>query len=64
MQYTSIQLHWTLFLLYRDGGLNLAEFAVLCRALFQNERDKPYHVEGKILKEMFEIFDIYQVSQF
>ncbi|OXA52901.1 nicotinamidase [Folsomia candida] len=41
-----------------DGCLNYQEFAVLCRALFRNERDKPYHIEPKSLKEMFDTFDI------
>lgn len=47
---------------FRDGCLNYQEFAVLCRALFRNERDKPYHIEPKSLKEMFDTFDINHVS--
>ncbi|CAL8117369.1 unnamed protein product [Orchesella dallaii] len=41
-----------------DGFLNYAEFVVLCRALFRNERDKPYPVEPKRLRDMFDTFDI------
>lgn len=45
----------------RDGFLNYAEFVVLCRALFRNERDKPYNVEPKRLRDMFDTFDINKV---
>ncbi|CAL4085364.1 unnamed protein product [Meganyctiphanes norvegica] len=40
-----------------DGFLSQAEFAALCRALFRNERGKPYPVEQDMLNNIFTIFD-------
>lgn len=40
-----------------DGFLNQGEFSALCRALFRNERGKPYPVETSMLNTIFAIFD-------
>lgn len=40
-----------------DGFLNQSEFSALCRALFRNERGKPYPVETSMLNTIFTIFD-------
>ncbi|KAK8403722.1 hypothetical protein O3P69_000072 [Scylla paramamosain] len=40
-----------------DGFLNQSEFSALCRALFRNERGKPYPVETSMLNTIFAIFD-------
>lgn len=56
------KLCFVFYLIGRDGVLNYAEFVVLCRALFRNERDKPYNVEPKRLRDMFDTFDINKVD--
>ncbi|KAK8739242.1 hypothetical protein OTU49_003543 [Cherax quadricarinatus] len=40
-----------------DGFLSQNEFAALCRALFRNERGKPYPVDTAMLDTIFTIFD-------
>ncbi|XP_069996331.1 uncharacterized protein Naam [Penaeus vannamei] len=40
-----------------DGFLSQNEFAALCRALFRNDRGKPYPVESSMLNTIFTIFD-------
>lgn len=41
-----------------DGFLSLAEFELICRALFRNDRGKVYELEEQQLKEIFAVFDI------
>ncbi|KAB7496021.1 Pyrazinamidase/nicotinamidase [Armadillidium nasatum] len=40
-----------------DGVLNQTEFGALCRALFRNEKGKPYPVDTADLITLFTIFD-------
>ncbi|KAK3875685.1 hypothetical protein Pcinc_019459 [Petrolisthes cinctipes] len=40
-----------------DGFLSQQEFSALCRALFRNERGKPYPVDNSMLTTIFSIFD-------
>lgn len=40
-----------------DGFLSQNEFSALCRALFRNERGKPYPVDSTMLNTIFTIFD-------
>nr|XP_045599474.1 uncharacterized protein LOC123758803 [Procambarus clarkii]XP_045599475.1 uncharacterized protein LOC123758803 [Procambarus clarkii] len=40
-----------------DGFLSQNEFSALCRALFRNERGKPYPVDAAMLDNIFTIFD-------
>lgn len=40
-----------------DGFLSENEFGALCRALFRNERGKPYPVDATMLNHIFIIFD-------
>ncbi|RXG51540.1 Pyrazinamidase/nicotinamidase [Armadillidium vulgare] len=41
----------------KDGVLNQTEFGALCRALFRNEKGKPYPVDTADLITLFTIFD-------
>ncbi|XP_064112257.1 uncharacterized protein LOC135219421 [Macrobrachium nipponense] len=40
-----------------DGFLSENEFGALCRALFRNDRGKPYPVDSNMLNHIFQIFD-------
>lgn len=40
-----------------DGFLSLAEFELICRALFRNDRGKVYELEEQQLKDIFAVFD-------
>ncbi|XP_076046627.1 nicotinamide amidase isoform X2 [Oratosquilla oratoria] len=41
-----------------DSSLNLAEFWALCRALFRDERGRPYPLESDLVERLFGIFDV------
>lgn len=43
--------------LFSDGLLSLAEFAVLCRALFRNDKGHIYTVPDDQIDNMFSVFD-------
>ncbi|KAF5303581.1 hypothetical protein FQR65_LT08182 [Abscondita terminalis] len=40
-----------------DGKLDLEEFKLICRALFQNGNEKIYSLEDTKLREIFDVFD-------
>uniref|UniRef100_A0A1A9WPT5 nicotinamidase n=1 Tax=Glossina brevipalpis TaxID=37001 RepID=A0A1A9WPT5_9MUSC len=40
-----------------DGRLNLAEFTLICRALFRNDRGHIYDVPAERLEQIFSVFD-------
>ena len=44
-------------LLPSDGAINVNEFADLLKALFRNEKGKPYPIEQSFLNELFMIFN-------
>ncbi|KAG7197847.1 hypothetical protein KM043_001659 [Ampulex compressa] len=41
-----------------DGFLSIAEFELICRALFRNDRGKIYTLEEDQLQDIFSIFDL------
>jgi len=43
---------------FRDNSLNINEFTALLRALFRNEKGKPYPVDAYMCNELFGIFNI------
>ena len=42
---------------FRDQSLNINEFTALLKALFRNEKGKPYPVDGYMANELFMIFN-------
>uniref|UniRef100_A0A1B0BQB6 EF-hand domain-containing protein n=1 Tax=Glossina palpalis gambiensis TaxID=67801 RepID=A0A1B0BQB6_9MUSC len=40
-----------------DGRLDLAEFTLICRALFRNDRGHIYDVPAERLEQIFSVFD-------
>lgn len=42
---------------YSDDLLSLSEFALICRALFRNDKGHIYVVPQERLEEMFTVFD-------
>lgn len=45
------------FAFHSDGLLSLAEFAVICRALFRNDKGHIYAVPDDQLEQIFSVFD-------
>ena len=41
----------------QDGFLSVAEFELICKALFRNDRGKVYALEEDRLKDIFQVFD-------
>ncbi len=46
----------------RDNNLNINEFSALLKALFRNEKGKPYPMDAYMCNELFSIFNISGVS--
>ncbi len=42
----------------RDNNLNINEFTALLKALFRNEKGKPYPIDAYMCNELFSIFNI------
>ena len=40
-----------------DGAININEFADLLKALFRNEKGKPYPIDQSLCNELFMIFN-------
>ncbi len=47
---------------YRDNTLNINEFTALLKALFRNEKGKPYPIDTYMANELFMIFNQSGVS--
>ena len=45
-----------------DGAININEFADLLKALFRNEKGKPYPIDQSLCNELFMIFNQAGVS--
>ena len=41
----------------RDNAMNINEFTALIKALFRNEKGKPYQVDSHLITEIFNIFN-------
>ena len=41
-----------------DGSLNINEFTALLKALFRNEKGKPYPLDAHMINEFFGIFNV------
>ena len=52
------------FLFYRDNAMNINEFTALIKALFRNEKGRPYQVDNYMITEIFNIFNKQGVSNF
>ncbi len=50
------------FCVYRDNNLNINEFTALLKALFRNEKGKPYPIDAYMCNELFTIFNVSGVS--
>lgn len=46
-----------LCILYSDDRLSLSEFALICRALFRNDKGQIYALAPERLEQMFAVFD-------
>ena len=51
------------FLFFRDNAMNINEFTALIKALFRNEKGRPYQVDNYMITEIFNIFNKQGVSQ-
>ncbi|XP_023343129.1 uncharacterized protein LOC111712678 [Eurytemora carolleeae] len=40
-----------------DGSININEFSALCKALFRNEKGKPYKLDSQQVSDLFMIFN-------
>ncbi len=51
--------HFPLYVphLFRDNSLNINEFTALLKALFRNEKGKPYPIDNYMANELFMIFN-------
>ena len=49
---------------YSDDRLSLAEFTLICRALFRNDKGHIYIVPADSLEQMFAVFDKNQDGKF
>jgi hypothetical protein len=47
---------------FRDNSLNINEFTALLKALFRNEKGKPYPIDNYMCNELFMIFNQSGVS--
>ena len=45
------------FDLFRDNAMNINEFTALIKALFRNEKGKPYPIDTHMITEIFNIFN-------
>ena len=45
------------FHFFRDNAMNINEFTALIKALFRNEKGKPYPVDNHLINEIFLIFN-------
>jgi hypothetical protein len=45
------------FNFFRDNAMNINEFTALIKALFRNEKGKPYPVDNHLINEIFLIFN-------
>ena len=41
----------------RDNAMNINEFTALIKALFRNEKGKPYPIDTHMITEIFNIFN-------
>lgn len=41
-----------------DGSININEFSALCKALFRNEKGKPYKMDSQQISDLFMIFNV------
>ena len=48
--------------IYRDNAMNINEFTALVKALFRNEKGKPYPMDNYMVTEIFNIFNKSGVS--
>lgn len=46
-----------IFLRFSDDRLSLAEFTLICRALFRNNKGHIYIIQPNHVEEMFAVFD-------
>lgn len=51
------QFSFFLYIYFRDDRLSLAEFSLICRALFRNEKGHIYAVPPDKLEQIFAVFD-------
>ena len=49
---------------FRDNAMNINEFTALIKALFRNEKGRPYQVDNYMITEIFNIFNKQGVSNF
>ena len=47
---------------FRDNAMNINEFTGLIKALFRNEKGKPYPIDNYMITEIFNIFNKSGVS--
>ena len=48
---------FVVFFLFRDNAMNINEFTALIKALFRNEKGKPYPIDTHMITEIFNIFN-------
>ncbi len=52
------------FYFFRDDRLSLAEFTLICRALFRNDKGHIYIMPADSLEQIFAVFDKNQDGEF